>query len=191
MPGKKPTVNRRRKLIEKEKAAKRTRRKNLIIGGLKLAAYVLVLVLAYPYIVNSSFFKPEVSKTNPSETATYDEPEIEYNFYSLLPGEKTVEPPLEFSHTAEHDLSEIKAYMLQVGSFKNHKRALKLERILQGYKFNNIVVDKVKSNDTIWHRVSLGPLDSLKLAKEYRASLSLKGIHNSVIKTWNIKNSRE
>jgi|GEM_PF-6175294 len=186
MPGRNSTVNRSKRAIERERQTRRSQRIDIIVSVLKIAAYVMILFLAYPYIANLSFFKSDAVTKKDIADQVSDEPEIEYNFYTLLPGERTIEPPPKFSHTAQKDLSSVKSYMVQVGSFKTLSRSNALVRLLKKYKFKNIVVDTVKLNNITWHRVSLGPIKSLKRAKEYRANLSLKGIYNSVIKTKDI-----
>ncbi len=184
---KKPGVNRRKHDIAQEKHTKSNQRKTVLIVLLKTLAYVLLAVLVYPYIKDSSLFKNNNKTKKPVEITAYQEPEIEYNFYSLLPGEKVIEPPAKFSYTRQDDLSKVESYMLQVGSFKNARRAENLKKILSKHKFKKIILDKVENKKAIWYRVSLGPFADIKSAQEARVKLTLKGIYNSVIKTWNIK----
>lgn len=184
---KKPNVNRRKHEIVQEKQEKSNQRKNLFITGLKILAYLLLAILIYPYLKGSSLFSKPTPAKPLIEITRYQEPEIEYNFYSLLPGEKVVEPPEAFSYKKHKDLSKVKSYMLQVGSFKTSKHAKKLQTILRKHKFKNITLDKIQAKKTTWYRVSLGPFVNVKSAKTTRANLTLKGIHNSVIKTRNIK----
>lgn len=187
MPAKKSQkINRRKHDIAKEKQDKSHKRKTIVIIALKTLAYILLGWLVYSALKDTSLFKPSNKPSKPTENTSQKEPEMEYDFYYLLPGEKVAGSSNSYP-SKQKDLAKTESYVLQVGSFKTMQQAEKLKQKLSNYKFEKILMDKVKTTKSTWYRVSLGPFNSIKQAKESRAELSLKGIHESVIKNWNIR----
>ncbi len=88
----------------------------------------------------------------------------------LLPSQKS--PPSQRSGT----------YLLQAGSFRRHADAdrRKAELALLGIQGR---IEKVRVADGVWHRVRLGPFNSLEQANQVRTQLLSQSIKTILIKS--------
>jgi len=107
-----------------------------------------------------------------------------FDFYTILPELEVAIPELELLN--ETDNSKTKntnqQYMLQAGSFKKFTEAdkLKARLALQGIEAN---IQKVKINDTdTWHRVRIGPLNTITSLNKVRRRLRSMGIASIVVR---------
>ena len=170
-----------------------------MLSGLAIGLFVALLVyikdnstgkLVIPDTVSKVFQKQtdtrDVKKTEttpPPEPATSSKPK--FDFYTILPELEVAIPEQELLKSNNEESSEEKPtqqYMLQAGSFKKFEEADKLRArlILQGIEAN---IQKVKINDTdTWHRVRIGPLNSVKALNQTRLRLRNLGIASIVVK---------
>lgn len=114
----------------------------------------------------------------PEKTASGDELEtIDFDFYEIFPN---VEVPLVEEFTAGGDkvkVEEASAYMLQVGSFKNEEDADKLrgKLLLMGLE---VFSKEVKIDGAKWHRVLIGPLESMDQLNKKQQELAEENIES-------------
>lgn len=107
--------------------------------------------------------------------------EMKWDFYEIFP---TAEVPVVEEFTKEGNKIQVEdpvAYLLQAGSFKNQKDAdqLRGRLLLMGL---NVFSREVEVQGSKWHRVLIGPLNSLAelnrdrqvLAREQIESIPLK-----------------
>ena len=73
------------------------------------------------------------------------------------------------------------AYILQVGSFRKYQQAdqMKAKLALLGF---NARIEKVRVSDGLWHRVRLGPFDSMEQANQMRSRLLAQKIKSMLLK---------
>ena len=108
-----------------------------------------------------------------------------FDFYTILPELEVAIPEQElinFSKKKTTDPKSTEKYILQAGSFKQFEEAdkLKARLALQGIEAN---IQKVKINETdTWHRVRIGPLNTVKSLNKTRRRLRDMGIASIVVK---------
>ncbi|MDH5600483.1 MAG: SPOR domain-containing protein [Gammaproteobacteria bacterium] len=171
-----------------------------MLAGLAIGLFVSLLIyikdnssgkLAITETV-SKVFQPqkqtdtrEVKKTQPTqpaEPAASSKPK--FDFYTILPELEVAIPEHELLKTPDSSTEKQSAmqYMLQAGSFKKFEEAdkLKARLALEGIE---AAIQKVKINDTdTWHRVRIGPLNSVKALNQTRLRLRNLGIASIVVK---------
>ncbi len=108
-----------------------------------------------------------------------------FDFYTILPELEVAIPEQELLKSNENKTTTSKKseqYILQAGSFKHFEEAdkLKARLALQGIEAN---IQKVKINATdTWHRVRIGPLNTIKALNQTRRRLRDLGIASIVVK---------
>ena len=128
--------------------------------------------------------KENHNATKPVDTSEKNKPK--FDFYTILPELEVAIPEQELLNTKEEpdktSSKTIQQYILQAGSFKKFEEADKLKARLafQGIEAN---IQKVKINDfDTWHRVRIGPLNSIKALNNTRRRLRDLGIASIVVK---------
>ncbi|MGD2136945.1 MAG: SPOR domain-containing protein [Gammaproteobacteria bacterium] len=142
----------------------------------------------------------QVDDTNPARPAP---PKPRFDFYTLLPEMEVVIPEEEVNAKVEAharakqaarsaapavktpDIQPVESpdtYFLQVGSFRNGEQAerFKAELALLGLE-TNIQKVTINNRDT-WHRVRVGPFNSLGALDRARKLLGRQGIESTTIK---------
>lgn len=167
-------------------------------GWLYLSVLAGIMVMSYRYI-DLEQVQRDVSKTvslaKKQANAIQQQPKFE--FYTRLPqpSEQATQPRSIENHadnaviTASNSSSKAnsapsvpsKHYVIQVASFRKFTDADKLRAslILQGYPAQ---LSKFTNNNTTWHRVEVGPFESLKQAVQHQALLE-KLHHSGLIKS--------
>lgn len=111
--------------------------------------------------------------------------ERQYDFFRVLPEQDHIISPRELEQDRRAPSSETitapGSYSLQVGSFRSETDAdtLRANLVLLGV---NVRVIPVTVNDTTWHRVRVGPLNSATEADEVRLRLETSGYQTLVLK---------
>lgn len=172
-----------------------------LLAGLFIGLFVALLV----YIKDNSSGKIEVPETiskvfQPKDASSEKEargvkketqqappgPEStkpKFDFYTILPELEVAIPEHELVKEKETQTSTTKQeYILQAGSFKKFEEAdrLKARLALEGIV---ATIQKVKINSTdTWHRVRIGPLDSVGALNKTRRRLRSLGIASIVVK---------
>jgi len=124
--------------------------------------------------------------TNPPPPPPPSSYKPKFDFYTILPELEVAIPEQELIDTQKETNSNAVAkqqYMLQAGSFKKFEEAdkLKARLVLQGIEAN---IQKVKINSTdTWHRVRIGPLNSVAELNKTRRRLRSIGIASIVVKS--------
>ena len=108
-----------------------------------------------------------------------------FDFYTILPELEVAIPEQELINSTRNSDSKPKTaeqYILQAGSFKQFEEAdkLKARLALQGIEAN-IQKVKINASDT-WHRVRIGPLNTVKALNQTRRRLRDLGIASIVVK---------
>lgn len=113
--------------------------------------------------LNQHFLTPPntAKKTEETKIAIDSDSERIYDFYRILPELEVVvddnKQPLSPNPSSEQTQDKpAENYILQIGSFKsnNEADALKAQLALLGVETN---IEKVTVNNTLWHRVRIGP----------------------------------
>lgn len=101
-------------------------------------------------------------------------PEPRFSFYKILPEKEVIIPEGDIKSMKQEETQGIKPagaiYMLQVGSFPNQVDAEKLKTRLSQLKVKS-KIETVKIDNASWHRVKIGPFNSLVDADRARAYL--------------------
>lgn len=126
------------------------------------------------------------AQTKPAPKSQEEGEEQQFDFYEMLPKYEVVipeqdgrggSPPAVVSGPVEKP----GAYILQAGSFRNHKDADRVRALIamQGVesKIQKVTIDK----DT-WHRVRVGPITNLQTLEETRSKLRQARIDALVIR---------
>ena len=167
-----------------------------MFAGLAIGLFVALLVyikdnttgkLALTETVSKVFKSknetPEVKTQKPTTAPISNKPK--FDFYTILPELEVAIPEQELVDTPSNATSSSKPklqYILQAGSFKKYEEAdkLKARLALQGIEAN---IQKVKINDSdTWHRVRIGPLNTISLLNKTRRRLRSLGIASIVVK---------
>ncbi|MDJ0653022.1 MAG: SPOR domain-containing protein [Xanthomonadales bacterium] len=117
-----------------------------------------------------------------AELAQPESPETDYDFYTVLPEMEVVIPDQEIEQRVQRRESEREGpYVLQVGSFRNPDDA---ERTKAELAFLGIVaqVASVEVNQATWHRVRVGPIESVREMDALKRRLQDGGFQVLVLK---------
>lgn len=104
-------------------------------------------------------------------------PKREFDFYKILPEIEVKVPEWEISNSSVREKSDFKqgTYVLQVGSFKQHKDAdrAKAKLALRGIpaKIHRVVINGLD----VWYRVHVGPYSDIENIQAMRAKLIESG----------------
>lgn len=120
--------------------------------------------------------------TPPPEPVNTNKPK--FDFYTILPELEVAIPEQELIDNTNTSTpgKTSQQYILQAGSFKKFAEAdkLKARLALEGIEAN---IQKVKINATdTWHRVRIGPLNSVSSLNQTRRRLRSLGIASIVVK---------
>jgi cell division protein FtsN len=122
--------------------------------------------------------EPEsLSNLNFSEQADQALPKPKFDFYKILPEIEIKVSDWEISNVAGKQKTELNrgAYVLQVGSFKQHKDAdrAKAKLALRGIqaKIHRVVIN----GQDVWYRVHIGPYTDIDSIQAMRAKLIESG----------------
>ena len=124
--------------------------------------------------------KPKAKQTAKTEP---EKPKPSFDFYYILPELEVAVPEQEIarkSQTSEAQDEKID-YILQAGSFRSHDQAdqLKASLALKGITAN---IQTVNVNSVTWHRVRIGPINSMAQLTQTRKRLRDNGIQAIVVK---------
>ncbi|GJM08952.1 MAG: hypothetical protein DHS20C11_12280 [Lysobacteraceae bacterium] len=160
-----------------------------VILGVGLAVAMVKMGLA-PNMPEELTASPDQVSPPPSEEIaaepqqTPEENKPRYDFYTLLPEMDVVVPEEEIAARRENRerLAEQRgAYLLQVGSFQSSADAdeLKARLTLLGLVPE---IQTVTVNDTMWHRVRLGPFESVRDLEVAKHRVEAEGLHPMVLR---------
>jgi len=135
--------------------------------------------------------KQEANKTTPESDALAktdaNEDKTRFDFYTILPGSesKVTKEEEKTIKTDEQQPVIQKSYYLQVGAFQTEEEAdnLKAKLALQG--FEAVVQTAAIPDKGIWHRVRVGPLNSLDQINKTKSDLVSNGFNADLIKVNN------
>ena len=111
--------------------------------------------------------RPEVPDTPPA-------PKPRFDFYTLLPEMEVVVPEREITGAPRQGVAQVEkpgTYVLQVGSFRDAKKADQLKARLALLGFESSIQTAKISNGETWHRVRAGPFSDLAELNAARAQL--------------------
>jgi cell division protein FtsN len=157
---------------------------------------------AKPVIATPKVIAPEIKQPTatakvavPSKTVIEQPPvENKFTFYKTLPKE-TIDSPINHYRGKDNiqPLLQVKKqsssknkgqYILQAGSFRVFSKAdrQKAKLAILGVESR---IEKVRSNDGIWHRIRLGPFNNLEDANQLRTRLLSEKIQTILINAGN------
>jgi cell division protein FtsN len=121
-------------------------------------------------------------KTAP--TAATKEPESKFDFYDMLPNFEVVIPEEDFEIRREAPSRPVESpgiYVLQAGSFSSYTDAdrRKAQLAMLGVVSR---IQKVAVDDKVYHRVRIGPVESLERLNELREQMRRSAIEVMVIR---------
>ena len=110
-----------------------------------------------------------------------------FDFYTILPGSESKVTKDEEDKIKANDQQPVvqKSYFLQAGAFQTEEEAdnLKAKLALQG--FEAVVQTATIPDKGIWHRVRVGPLNSLDQINKTKSDLISNGFSADLIKVNN------
>jgi cell division protein FtsN len=127
--------------------------------------------------------QPSTSKKKPSPDPT-EAPESKFDFYDMLPNFEVVIPEEDFEIRREAPSRPVESpgiYVLQAGSFSSYADAdrMKAQLALLGVVSR---IQKVAVDDKVYHRVRIGPVESLERLNELREQMRRSAIEVMVIR---------
>ncbi len=199
---KKPAGNARKQAASKastKKAQPAARASKPLPGWLIILAIILVGSFGYglyyiktaptPSAENTTLEQvvKKATKTSSQQdtpTKTTDSKETRFEFYTLLPEQESVLPPVSERQAIVEDAPNVH-FMLQAGAFKQKADAerRRAELILNGYEAS-LEPTQYKNGQT-WYRLLIGPFTSQSKLAKARSDLLQNNIETLVIKRKN------
>jgi cell division protein FtsN len=149
--------------------------------------WVITLLLIVSFVAGLFYLEKQTKtthhRTHPTTIKAESKPK--FDFYTVLPQTK---PEVSINNiTSTHipppnnSTSANNKYLLQVAAVKAFTDAdkLKAQLILQGF---DVSIQKIKIGDTVWHRVNVGPFNTLGLAQTNQANLRKLNINSILLK---------
>lgn len=156
-----------------------------VVLGLALSVFVLVRQGALDVDrlprPNPAAEAPKQSEEPVAQRRDAESKKPRYDFYTILPEKEVVVPEAEISAPAAQPARAGERYLLQVGAFRDARDAdaLKARLALLGL-VARVQADTIDS--TQWHRVRLGPYDTLPELDGVRRQLAQHQIESLAIK---------
>ena len=131
--------------------------------------------------------KPDIDKA-PSQAAAQPqagkpaEPKTRFDFYNILPGKEEVVPDKDVHRSPSSGTSSRVVYYLQAGAFQRAADADNLKARLALAGLEAQIQTATLPDNSVWHRVRLGPYSNAPDLEKARASLKENKIDNAVIK---------
>lgn len=124
--------------------------------------------------------KTETAKKETENTAKKDVPDSDFDFYTDLPETETKVTEKEIK--ANPTVIKTSLNFLQIGAFQKEEDAdnMKAKLALQG--FEAVVQTASIPDKGIWHRVRIGPLNSVERINKVRRELLSSGFKADLIK---------
>lgn len=158
-----------------------------LLAGLAIGLFVAFLV----YLHNLPDPEQGTAKTAPAEKE--GQPAPTFDFYKILPELEVVVPGLEVLKDKKdeaakpappeptQELAEGEAFVVQVGSFNDHKQADRLKASLALLGLQAHIQDVTVDNKS-WHRVRIGPYTDRRTLNSVRQRLKDNGIKAITLK---------
>ena len=159
----------------------------LLLGvGLAVAVAIFVTGGESPFLAKSASPKAEQETTDPA-TAILQEDKKEakprFDFYTILPGTESQVTEQEIREKeAEASPSQPESYFLQVGAFQTEQEADNMKAQLALLGLEALVQTATIPDKGVWHRVRVGPFDSLEQINRAREELIRNGFKADLIK---------
>jgi cell division protein FtsN len=113
-------------------------------------------------------------------------PKPRFDFYNLLPEMEVIVPDEDIQGTPMPEgvkqVEKPGTYLLQAGSFRNHKQAEQLRAKLALLGLETSVQTVSVDSRQAWHRVRVGPFNNLRDLNEARALLKKNGVDAILIR---------
>jgi cell division protein FtsN len=126
--------------------------------------------------------KPETAKAPPQAAGKPPEPKTRLDFYTILPGKEEVVPDKDVSKSTAGGSGSRVVYYLQAGAFQAASDADNLKARLALAGLEAQIQTATLPDNSIWHRVRLGPYTNAQDLEKARAALKENKIDNAVIK---------
>ncbi|MDC9729098.1 MAG: SPOR domain-containing protein [Methyloprofundus sp.] len=197
-------VSKRKPPAKRKSRAKKTKQTQVPLGRWVLAVLVLVGFVYFLYslsnsepekgsqkelspkkakivkkVAKKSVKKPVVAVKKEVPTKGESTPEVQYDFYTLLPEAEFVIPDHEVRSIKRAErvgkAAKNRQYSVQVSSFRqvNDADSLKARLLLLGFTPK---VEKAKVKGTTWYRVKMGPYQQIKSVDAIVARLKKENI---------------
>jgi len=129
--------------------------------------------------------RPEPDKAPPAPaapSAKSAEPKTKLDFYTILPGKEEVVPDKDVGRTPASGATSRVVYYLQAGAFQSAADADNLKARLALAGFEAQIQTATLADQSVWHRVRIGPYTNPQDLEKARAALKENKIDNAVIK---------
>lgn len=160
--------------------------------GASLAVVMYIQKGDSPFTVQSEAKKPIAEKiaedarksAEPQSGNNGSDDKTRFDFYTILPGSESKVSSEELDIKDQQPVVAY-AYYLQVGAFQSSEDAdnMKAKLALQG--FEAVVQTATIPDKGVWHRVRVGPLNSLDEINKARNDLTENGFKTDLIKVNN------
>jgi len=158
----------------------------LLLGvGLAVAVAIFVTGGESPFLAKSAPPKAEQEATDPATAILQEDKEAKprFDFYTILPGTESqvTEQEIREKETEERP-SQAESYFLQVGAFQTEQEADNMKAQLALLGQEALVQTATIPDKGVWHRVRVGPFDSLEQINKAREDLIRNGFKADLIK---------
>jgi len=158
----------------------------LLLGvGLAVAVAIFVTGGESPFLAKSVPPKAEQEATDPATAILQEDKEAKprFDFYTILPGTESqvTEQEIREKETEERP-SQAESYFLQVGAFQTEQEADNMKAQLALLGLEALVQTATIPDKGVWHRVRVGPFDSLEQINKAREDLIRNGFKADLIK---------
>jgi cell division protein FtsN len=126
--------------------------------------------------------KSETAKPPAQAPGKPPEPKTRLDFYTILPGKEEVVPDKDVSKSTAAGSGSRVVYYLQAGAFQAASDADNLKARLALAGLEAQIQTATLPDNSIWHRVRLGPYTNAQDLEKARAALKENKIDNAVIK---------
>jgi cell division protein FtsN len=126
--------------------------------------------------------KTETAKGPSQAPGKPPEPKTRLDFYTILPGKEEVVPDKDVSKSTASSSASRVVYYLQAGAFQAATDADNLKARLALAGLEAQIQTATLPDNSIWHRVRLGPYTNAQDLDKARAALKENKIDNAVIK---------
>lgn len=126
--------------------------------------------------------KPPSQASGPAQGGKPTEPKTRLDFYTILPGKEEVVPDKDVSRAPASGSASRVVYYIQAGAFQNASDADNLKARLALAGMEAKIQTATLPDNSVWHRVRLGPYSNPQELDKARAALKENKIDSAVIK---------
>ncbi|HYD34286.1 MAG TPA: SPOR domain-containing protein [Methylophilaceae bacterium] len=158
----------------------------LLLGvGLAVAVAIFVTGGESPFLTKAAPSKTDASSAETNTAVLQEDPDAKprFDFYTILPGSESQVTEQEIREKeADASPAAAESYFLQVGAFQTEQEADNQKAQLALLGLEAMVQTANIPEKGVWHRVRVGPFDSLDEINKAREELVKNGFKTDLIK---------